>query len=391
MLKSALKVVESPSHYVREEQVWSPEASQNAHSLHYAVPYADSFPAELPATFISKYTKRGSVVLDPFCGCGTTAIEAALQGRIPFASDANPLAVKIARAKLSPADITEVTLWLQMVNLARPVALDQYRKAFSSFFELETFREILNLRALLSSRDDRVSAFVELITLGILHGNSAGHLSAYSMSQVALSPTEQERLNVRRMQGPEYRALAPRILRKAAMLGRDGVPSILAQMAKQGAVHLRDARDLSYLQGGSVDLVVSAPPFPGSADQVSSNWLRLWLSGVEVEQVRRRVLEPTSVDEWLLFMNEVLLELARVVKGGGRAVLDLREIKSGNTSSILLDEELRCMVERDLGRFWEPEFTLVHRQPVAKLKNGLKERDESRVLNSSRILVLRRR
>ena len=389
MVKAALKVVESPSFYTKEVELWAAD-SQSSHSLHYSVPYPETFPAELPAYFISKYTRRGDVVLDPFCGSGTTALEAALQGRIPCASDSNPLAVMITQAKLFPADITEVTLWLQLVNLSRPVALEQYRQVFSPFFDIDTFREILNLRALVLDRDDKTSRFIGACALALLHGHTAGYLSAYSFPQVSLSPAEQEKLNIKRSQVPEYRAVAPRILRKAAMLGRDGVPSILSQMATHGKLHVRDARDLSYLTSASVDLVVTAPPLPCLHDYLPDMWLRLWFAGVGADDVKRRISICNSLDEWLEFMNEFLFELARVVRSGGRAVLDLREILAGGVP-VCLDDALVSMVSSDLGRYWEAEVSFIQRPPVAKLRNGLKERDDNRLRNSNRMLVLRRR
>src|SRR5712664_629486 len=41
-------------------------------------------------------------VLDPFCGSGTVLVEARLAGRDAMGSDLNPLAVKLARRKITP-------------------------------------------------------------------------------------------------------------------------------------------------------------------------------------------------------------------------------------------------------------------------------------------------
>jgi len=115
MQRAALRIVEAPGFYTDEVELWSPE-SRGSHSLHYGLFYPDAFPAELPSYFINKYTKRGETVLDPFCGAGTAALEAVINGRAILASDLSPFAIRAARARLMPADITEVTLWLQMVN-----------------------------------------------------------------------------------------------------------------------------------------------------------------------------------------------------------------------------------------------------------------------------------
>ena len=62
-----------------------------------------SFPAkfvpQIPKTVIEKFTKPKDLVLDPFCGSGTTLVEANLAGRDSIGLDTNPLAVLISKCK----------------------------------------------------------------------------------------------------------------------------------------------------------------------------------------------------------------------------------------------------------------------------------------------------
>jgi len=390
MGKAALRIVERPSFYTEEVELWAPDTAHNAHSLHYVILLPDSFPPELPAFFLRKYSRRGETVLDPFSGSGTSALEAALAGRVAYASDANPLCVKVTRAKLEPVDIPEVTLWLQALNLSRPIGLEQYRKIFSPFYDIDTFREIVNLRSRLNEQKDRTARFVELIALSLLHGHTAGYFSVFSFPQISLSSADQARMNDKRCQSPEYRAVVPRLLRKAAMAVRDGLPSILKQTAAYNRLAQADARDLSYVPSSSVDLVITGPPLPGGHDYTPDLWLKSWFAMVDTEQVAGRLFSGVELSSWREFMNEVLLELARVTKSSGRAVFDLREVKLGE-QFICLDHELVSLVEDNLARYWEPECVLVHKNRSATLKDSLKERPEVRLRNSYRILVLRRR
>ncbi len=368
--------------------MWSGDG-KDAHSLHYALSFPHSFRPELPAYFIDRYTKRGDIVLDPFCGSGTTALEAALQGRVAYASDHNPLAVRIAQAKVSPADITEITLAFQNINLRRPVDLSVYRQVFAPFYDHDTYRELVNLRAFLQLRSDRIYRFLEVVALGLLHGHSAGYFSVYTFPQFAVSPEEQEALNCKRRQSPDYRSIVPRILRKTASLLRDGVPSVLRHTAGQHRCEVADAADLSVFPTGAVDLVVTGPPLPRTDDGSKDLWLKTWFAGTP------NVLRPGSVaftelGDWLDYMNSVLCELARVVKGGGRAVLDLREQRI-NGENVVLDEVLARLVEENLGRFWLVEGTVVNKEKSIKVGNVVKERDPGRASERSRMLVLRRR
>jgi len=58
------------------------------------------FPVELPYRCIQLYTFKGEVVLDPFCGVGTTAIAALKSGRHFICIDINPEYVEKARARV---------------------------------------------------------------------------------------------------------------------------------------------------------------------------------------------------------------------------------------------------------------------------------------------------
>ena len=59
------------------------------------------FPIELPYRCIQLYTFKGEVVLDPFCGVGSTAIAAIKSGRHFICIDINPEYVKKARMRIN--------------------------------------------------------------------------------------------------------------------------------------------------------------------------------------------------------------------------------------------------------------------------------------------------
>lgn len=58
------------------------------------------FPVELPAIFIDMYTKEGEIVLDPFVGCGATALAAKSLGRKFIGIDLNNEYCEVSRRRL---------------------------------------------------------------------------------------------------------------------------------------------------------------------------------------------------------------------------------------------------------------------------------------------------
>ena len=65
-------------------------------------PFPAKFPPQLPQFFIEGLSEPGQTVLDPMSGSGTTLVEAQRLGRRAIGCDIDPLARMIAAAKLSP-------------------------------------------------------------------------------------------------------------------------------------------------------------------------------------------------------------------------------------------------------------------------------------------------
>ena len=85
------------------------------HGIH---PYKGKFYPQLAKSLLNLADiPPGSVVLDPFCGSGTTLLEGYLNGYKAYGCDMNPLAAKIARAKVGILDVESDILTEVITNL----------------------------------------------------------------------------------------------------------------------------------------------------------------------------------------------------------------------------------------------------------------------------------
>ena len=78
---------------------WSFKDFKTQYLSHKFHPYPARFIPQIPYTFIKLFTKPQEWVLDPFCGGGTTNVEAFLNNRHSIGNDLNPLATLITRVK----------------------------------------------------------------------------------------------------------------------------------------------------------------------------------------------------------------------------------------------------------------------------------------------------
>jgi len=80
---------------IQKSTVWS--FKQRGSWATHSGKYRGNWSPYIPRNIILKYSKQGELVLDYFCGGGTTAVEAKLLGRRCMALDINPHAVELAK------------------------------------------------------------------------------------------------------------------------------------------------------------------------------------------------------------------------------------------------------------------------------------------------------
>ena len=370
-------------------ELWTAQQRQ-MHSLHYVVSYRASFKPELPDFCIRRYSKKGDVVLDPFCGRGTTALQANLLGRVAWTSDVNPLAVKIGRSKLMPVGLDEVVLRLNEIDFRRPIDLAGYTENFAPFYHPDTFRELINLKAAIKKKPDYVNNFIELLAMSRLHGHSPGFFSVYSFPQISIPPESQALINRKRRQEPEYRAVAPRIIKKAAQSLRDGFNSEFFAVAQHSRAEVSDARNLKWIPANSVDLVVTSPPFLDKVDYLMDNWLEFWFAGIKLDGFQKNLVMCRSLEDWSAFTSDFLREMLRVVKPKGYAVVEVGEVET-SAGMVFLDEVVAdaALALGDSRKRFVVEEVLVNKQNFTKLANCFNVDNNKKGTNTNRLVVLR--
>ena len=81
------------------EMDWDFDQANTSYLTHSLHPYPAKFIPQIPNALIQELSSVYETVLDPFCGSGTTLVEAMRLGRNTIGLDANPLACLISRAK----------------------------------------------------------------------------------------------------------------------------------------------------------------------------------------------------------------------------------------------------------------------------------------------------
>ena len=122
LLASAFKSNASPIDSRLGRIDWSFARRAKAPSIEAIHPYPAKFIGDIPRALIETLPiPRGTAVLDPFCGSGTTLMEAQRAGVNSIGIDLNPIACLISRVKTSPLPEGFAEAVQQVISSARNI------------------------------------------------------------------------------------------------------------------------------------------------------------------------------------------------------------------------------------------------------------------------------
>jgi DNA methylase len=356
-------------------------AQRRGHSLH-EISYRACFKSQLPAFFIERLTVPGDRVFDPFSGRGTTAVQAALMGRAPTANDVNPLSAMLCAPRLDPPAVAAVRVRLSEIDFSRNVH-DPGEPDLLAFYHPDTLRQINALRVWLLERADAldpVDAWIRMVAINRLTGHSPGFFSVYTMPpNQAVSAGSQRKINQARGQIPPLRDVPAIILKKTLSLLSDGVPPPhpLAVLLTGPAEHTPGLED------GSVDLIVTSPPFLDVVDYEGDNWLRCWFAGIDPAAVR--IDKHRDIAAWEAFVRRGFVEFSRIVRSGGFVAFEVGEVRGG---SVLLERHVAAAIE---GLPFDVLGVMVNQQDFTKTANCWGVNNNRGGTNTNRIVMAVRR
>ena len=344
----------NPLHLAPE---WRFHPKSWGHSFHPMCSYMAMFPARIPHYFIQKFTRRGDVVLDPFSGRGTTALQACAEGRIGIGVDLNPLAYLLTAAKVAAPEKADLLTRIEELESDMFYAdVAQESEDIRMLFHDYTLSQLVYLKGMLQ-RDDGRDRFLLAALTGILHGGAhkgsatSRFLSISMPNTFSMSPNYireyVKQHNLKKIRVDVFETLRWKIER----LYRHGRPEVQGAAYQASAQRLADIPN-PHLKRKQVKLVVSSPPYLRVVKYGLYNWVRLWLLDEDPAKLDHRLDHHTRLDDYLVFLRRVCQQLYRVMAPGGVCALVLGDVKKPREAEpINLAEEVWRRLKQRRTRF----------------------------------------
>lgn len=315
---------------------WEYADVDTQHLTHNVHRYSGKFIPQIASRAVEILSRPGELVVDPYCGSGTTLLECARLRRRAVGVDLNPLAVLIARVKTTPVPKpqldslvlglkTELTalgvddefpLFMASAGAERPPLGDDARlehEWYRKWFQPHVLPELIRIDLEIARIEAGALRNIALVAFSdILRRCSNAH-SGYPNVMFDKNAPQKDR---------PIRPFLKALERIAGMVA--GLSSLEASWSDIRVVH-GNATTLP-LDDATVDAVVSHPPYIGSIPYAEYGALSLQWLGEDSKQLDRELTggrrqSPDVVSRFEDGYGKMLRESARVLKPGRHAFL----------------------------------------------------------------------
>lgn len=278
-------------------------------ALNGICPYFTMFPLDFPLNILKRRARKGDVVLDPFCGRGTTNFAARLVGLQSLGVDSSPVAAAITASKLVTASVEDIIVEAREILTERGA----YHIPESEFWQWAFHSCVLEAlcrfrEAFLEDCTSTVRIALRGIILGALHGPKQKTFPSYFSNQCPRTYAPKPAYATRFWQ---ERGLLPEPIDILAVIERRAKRYYSVSTDITGTVRLADSREACSLKPDISDTqynwVITSPPYYGMRTYIPDQWLRNWFVGGPdvVEYANINQIVHSSPEDFAMDLRQV--------------------------------------------------------------------------------------
>jgi len=259
-------------------------------ATHGIYSYPAKFIPHVPRWAIRKFTQPGQTILDPFCGSGTTLVEAKLLGRHSLGIDFSPLARLLTRVKTTPLNRGDIAAaadrllrrWHGISDTPAPFVANE-----SHWFSPEASACLRRLAA--AAKQEMEPGLRDFLMLCI----------AAMVRRLSFADDQQifpERTAFATHAPAADDAHVEQLFRDIVARWAEAVEefTLACDLGVSARVIGTDAREIA-LPDESVDLAVTSPPYVNAMDYVRVHKLEMFWLGMLGSPAEKRALDTAQI------------------------------------------------------------------------------------------------
>ena len=341
------------------------------YKLNAVCPYYTMFPLEFPINTL-RTCNKDTVVLDVFCGRGTTNYAAEVHGLLSYGIDASPVAVKIAKAKLSNTTVEEV---MELFDLCLENSFPEdipEGEFWERAYHEETLRQICTIReALMSIEESSASSMLYALMMGCLHGpktkskKNASYFSNQMPRTFGAKPDYAVKFWKKKRLKPWKLDIRKIIKKKAELVLK--YQNITSTCSRN--IFNEDSTQVEYrkLFNEKINLVITSPPYYGMNTYIEDQWIRNWFVGGDsyVNYKKNQTIKSFSVENFTNSLTKTWDRVAAIAADDFKMIIRFGSLGSRKCDHVeVLQNSLSDSSE---------DWKIYYRKSVGTSKNGRRQ------------------
>lgn len=305
---------------------WDFKESNTKEYTHRIHTYPAMMIPQIARRLIYLYGQEAKTLLDPFCGSGTSLVEASLLPRIKkaYGFDLNPLAVLISKVKT-----TTINQELLLKELHKILNSKEYKdlpnfKNMEFWFKLKVIKDLAIIKTAINKiKDKDVKDFF---------------LVAFSETIRKVSNTRNSEFKLYRMEKEKLENYNPNVFGEFEKIANKNIKGmgeyIKIKTDLKPAIKLFSSMDELPIKENSIDIIVTSPPYGDSKTTVAyGQFSRLalqWLGYENVASLDNRLLGGKASNDLEVKINsetlkKIIEKISGIDKKRAREVLSFYE------------------------------------------------------------------
>jgi DNA modification methylase len=288
--------------------------------------FKEGFSKQMVEFFLNEFgLKDGMKVLDPFCGCGATLLACRQRGINAIGVDVMPCTLLASRVKTrdyNTSDLREEATRLFSHKFQKPSRMDippPVKRCFTRY----ALEDIIFFKGFIARIDD--TSVREFFLLALINATM----------KVSWAWKDGGVIKVKKHPAPPLKKLYRRVVSRWVkdMEKLENKPASIEIMKG-------DARRLENVESGSIDAVITSPPYLNQIDYTKVYIIENWIAGGEISpplrsfiglgveniEVQQTLANQNLHPDAITYFNDMSMfldEIYRVMKSGAKAAIVL--------------------------------------------------------------------